>query len=401
MNSRDSLLRKVIGGKYHIEALIGHGGCGEVYRATQFPVERAVAIKVIRPSSDVELGPVRQRFFLEARVLAKLTDPSTVRLFDYGEEGDGLLYMVQEFVEGHTLDVVLRREGRLAPHRVVSIGAQLLHSLAEAHGFDIVHRDIKPTNIMVTADGLVKITDFGIARIRSSELKTMTGIVLGSPRYMSPEQVTGAPLDQRTDVFSLGVVLYELLTGRPPFQADSVQGIMFQALNSQPVPPSRINPAIPRILDFVVAKAIAKDANFRYATAAAFAADLRASIGSAVTTTLVATSGNASGTGAAPPTPLHARPDESAGGAAGATLSGAFDSRTATLRLQRLAAGQAAPEGTVTLLAPSASPVTERQPRAPIRRLASVLVAASGRRAFWLWLAAAATFAGAVHLFTR
>ena len=148
--------------------------------------------------------------------------------------------------------------------------------MAYAHEHDIVHRDIKPSNIMVVRDGHVKIADFGIARMASSAVRTQTGMVLGSPKYMSPEQVTGKTLDQRSDIFSLGVMLYEMLTGQVPFKGDNVNAIMYQTLSAVPAPPSTLNPAVPKMANFIVAKALAKKLDERYQDAKDFAADLRA-----------------------------------------------------------------------------------------------------------------------------
>ena len=177
--------------------------------------------------------------------------------------------------------------------------------LAYAHEHGIIHRDIKPSNIMVVRDGHVKITDFGIARMASAAVRTQTGMVLGSPKYMSPEQVMGKLTDQRSDIFSLGVMLYEMLTGQPPFTGENVNAIMYQTLNAIPQPPSSLNPAVPDMLNFIVAKALAKDMENRYQNARDLANDLRACRGtmpSSVVPVDVAKPANAASTPDAPPT---------------------------------------------------------------------------------------------------
>jgi eukaryotic-like serine/threonine-protein kinase len=229
---------------------------------------------------------------------------------------------------------MLRDGGLLPVEQVLDITIQVTQGLAYAHEHGIVHRDVKPSNIMMLDDGHVKITDFGIARMASSAVRTQTGMVLGSPKYMSPEQVLGKTLDQRSDIFSLGVMLYELLTGRTPFMGEDVNAIMYQTLNTIPPPPSSINPAVPDMLNFIVAKALAKAVDDRYQDAREFAGDLRACrdmllrSGAPVETTL--------------PPSAAAPLVRAKGGAEEFTpaptmgLSTAFDSTTATMRLAEL-----------------------------------------------------------------
>jgi serine/threonine-protein kinase len=180
-----------------------------------------------------------------------------------------------EFLQGEELRSLMSTGRPLAAARSVEITAQVAEGLAYAHQHGVVHRDIKPANVMLAVTGLAKITDFGIARMRSAEVKTQTGIVLGSPRYMSPEQVAGKRAEPRSDIFSLGVILYEMLTGKPPFTGEDVTSVMFQIMNLVPPPPSSINTRVPEILDFIVAKAIAKSLDDRYSSAEEFAKDLR------------------------------------------------------------------------------------------------------------------------------
>jgi len=180
-----------------------------------------------------------------------------------------------EFLEGRELkDLMAARE--VTTERALDIAAQVADGLAYAHARGVVHRDVKPANIMILHDGRVKITDFGIARMRTAEVRTQTGVVLGSPRYLSPEQVLGKRCDARADIFSLGVIVYEMVTGHAPFKGNDVHSLMFQIVNLNPTPPSAVNPALPPMLDLIIAKALAKDPDERYAGIADLASDLRA-----------------------------------------------------------------------------------------------------------------------------
>jgi serine/threonine-protein kinase len=180
-----------------------------------------------------------------------------------------------EFLEGRELRDIMNDRGVLPVDQVLDVAAQVALGLAYAHEHGIVHRDVKPSNIMLVRDGHAKITDFGIARMASSAVRTQTGMVLGSPKYMSPEQVMGKEIDQRSDIFSLGVMLYEMLTGQAPFDGENVNAIMYQTLNVVPAPPNSLNPAVPEMVNFIVAKALAKGLEDRYQNAKDFAADLR------------------------------------------------------------------------------------------------------------------------------
>ena len=196
-------------------------------------------------------------------------------MYDVGKEGN-VAYMAMEFIEGHELRSLLA-EGRALPvSQAVSIAAQVAEGLAYAHQHGVVHRDIKPANIMVLTDGPVKITDFGIARMRASNDElTQSGMMLGSPKYMSPEQVIGKRADHRSDIFSLGVIVYETLTGTAPFSGENVTALMYQIVNFAPPAPSAVNPAVPELLDFIVAKMLAKPLEERYQSAQELANDLR------------------------------------------------------------------------------------------------------------------------------
>lgn len=249
---------------------------GVVYKATDPLIDRIVAIKTITLSlAQEERDEYEARFYQEAKAAGRLSHPNIVTIFDVGRSGD-IAYIAMEFLQGRELRDILNDEQKLPVSQVVDIVAQVAQGLAYAHEHGIIHRDVKPSNIMVGRDGHVKITDFGIARMASAAVRTQTGMVLGSPKYMSPEQVMGKLADQRSDIFSLGVMLYEMLTGQAPFVGENVNAIMYQTLNSIPAPPSSMNPQVPDMLNFIVAKALAKDVEHRYQNATDFANDLRA-----------------------------------------------------------------------------------------------------------------------------
>jgi serine/threonine-protein kinase len=262
-------------GRYKILAELGQGAMGTVYKAIDPMIDRIVAIKTIKLDlSAQEIAEYEARFQQEIKATGKLTHPNIVTIFDVGRNAK-VAYMAMEFLEGKELKDVIS-SGKLLPvESTVDIIAQVADGLAFAHEQGVVHRDIKPSNIMVLANGLAKITDFGIARLPNSAVKTMTGMILGSPRYMSPEQVVGSQLDFRTDLFSLGVVLYESLTGIAPFDGENVNAIMFATVNKTPPAPSGGNRNISPMLDLIVARALAKPPEERYQNAREFAADLR------------------------------------------------------------------------------------------------------------------------------
>ena len=262
-------------GRYEIVAELGKGAMGVVYRARDPMLDRTVAIKTVNMSLDPgEMAEYEARFYQEARAAGGLNHPNIVTVHDIGKSGN-VAYMAMEFLEGRELRDLMSPGQPLAPARAVEITAQVAEGLAYAHQHGVVHRDVKPANIMILRNGMAKITDFGIARMRMAEVRTQTGVVLGSPRYMAPEQVAGKRAEPRSDVFSLGVILYEMLTGKPPFTGDDVTSIMFQILNLVPPPPSTVNPAIPAVLDFIVAKALAKALDDRYQSIGEFRDDLR------------------------------------------------------------------------------------------------------------------------------
>jgi eukaryotic-like serine/threonine-protein kinase len=262
-------------GRYKILAELGQGAMGTVYKAIDPMIDRTVAIKTIKLDlSAQEIAEYEARFQQEIKATGRLTHPNIVTIFDVGRTAK-VAYMAMEFLEGQELKSVIA-SGKLLPvESTVDIMAQVADGLSFAHECGVVHRDIKPSNIMILNNGLAKITDFGIARLPNSAVKTMTGMILGSPRYMSPEQVVGSTLDFRTDLFSAGVVLYEALTGIAPFDGENVNAIMFATVNKTPPAPSGGNRNIPPMLDLIVAKALAKAPEDRYQNARDFAADLR------------------------------------------------------------------------------------------------------------------------------
>lgn len=262
-------------GRYRIVAEIGQGAMGVVYKAVDPIIDRTVAIKTINLNlSRQELEEYEARFQQEIKAAGRLNHPNIVTIYDVGKT-DQVAYMAMEFLEGNELKDIIASGQLPTPAQVVEIISQVADGLWFAHQQDIVHRDVKPSNIMVMAGGIAKITDFGIARLPNSAVKTMTGLILGSPRYMSPEQVIGKTIDARSDIFSLGVVLYEALTGVAPFDGDNVNAIMYATVNTSPPAPSQHNRLVPAMLDLIVAKAMAKLLEDRYQTIKEFADDLR------------------------------------------------------------------------------------------------------------------------------
>jgi len=262
-------------GRYEILSELGQGAMGTVYKARDPMLDRIVAIKTINLTlPKEELAEYEARFYQEAKAAGGLSHRNIVTIHDIGRS-ERVAYMAMEFLEGQELRRLIQSRVPIQLAHALDIGAQVAEGLQFAHDRQIIHRDIKPANIMVLNDGLVKITDFGIARMRNNEIKTMTGMILGSPKYMSPEQVSGKRADTRSDIFSLGVVLYEMLTGTSPFVADNIHGVMYQTMNFNPPAPRTLNPDLPDVLNFIVAKALAKNLDDRYQNAKDLAHDLR------------------------------------------------------------------------------------------------------------------------------
>jgi serine/threonine-protein kinase len=262
-------------GRYVIESEIGRGAMGVVFKARDTVLERIVAVKTVNMALEREhADKYEARFYQEARAAAGLNHPNIVTVYDAGKAAD-VVYMAMEYIQGVELRTLLSEGQAMGVPQALSIAAQVAEGLAYAHQHGVVHRDIKPANIMVVADGPVKITDFGIARMRASADLTQTGVMLGSPKYMSPEQVIGKRADHRSDLFSLGVILYEMLTGAAPFSGENVTALMYQIVNFAPPAPSSVNRAVPEMLDFIVAKMLAKPLEERYPDAKDVARDLR------------------------------------------------------------------------------------------------------------------------------
>ncbi|HXM81573.1 MAG TPA: serine/threonine-protein kinase [Burkholderiales bacterium] len=264
-------------GRYRILGELGRGAMGAVYRAVDPFIEREVALKTLLPDlpEDV-IDEVRIRFLREARSAGRLSHPNIVTIFDVGQEGD-TAYIAMELLEGRSLHQMLKDPQRMPFHTAADIIAQVAEALDHAHQFSIVHRDVKPANVVVAPSGRAKLTDFGVAYVPASNV-TQTGSALGSPRYMAPEQVLGQPVDARTDIFSLGVVLYELLTKRTPFEwpGDTTVFALMQRIAGEPHPPLRqIDPQIPAGFDRIMDRALAKKPQDRYQRASEVASDLR------------------------------------------------------------------------------------------------------------------------------
>jgi serine/threonine-protein kinase len=248
---------------------------GVVYKAVDPIIDRTVAIKTINLNlSRQELEEYEARFQQEIKAAGRLNHPNIVTIYDVGKT-ESVAYMAMEFLEGNELKDMIASGNLPGADQVVDIIAQVADGLWFAHQQDIVHRDVKPSNIMVMKGGIAKITDFGIARLPNSAVKTMTGLILGSPRYMSPEQVIGKAIDARSDIFSLGVVLYEALTGVAPFDGDNVNAIMYATVNTTPPAPSSHNRGLPPMLDLIAAKAMAKLLEDRYQSVKELSEDLR------------------------------------------------------------------------------------------------------------------------------
>ena len=284
----DPMLGTLFANKYKITKKLGEGGMGTVYQATQTPIDRLVAIKVLLGKLAQDEVAVK-RFELEARAVSKMQHPNTVTIFDYGTTDDDRLYIVMEFLRGKTLSDALRATGvGLDERRVIHIVRQVCSSLGDAHAAGIIHRDLKPDNIFLTETGgskdWVKVLDFGVAKMADSEgasTLTQTGMIFGTPKYMSPEQAEGKPIDFRADIYAIGVVMYEMLTGRPPFLADTPVALLLKHIQEKPKAFRVLRPDLtlsPEI-EMVTMKALAKDPDHRYARVEEMAADLEACLG--------------------------------------------------------------------------------------------------------------------------
>jgi serine/threonine-protein kinase len=259
-------------GRYELIEELGRGSMGIVYKARDPLIDRMVAIKAIdlQVLTDEERVRYEARFYQEAKAAGRLNHPNLVTIHDLGEAGD-IAYIAMEFLEGHDLE----HEKRVTMDEALNIAIQAASGLHFAHENGVVHRDIKPSNIMLLKNSQVKVCDFGIARMASSLLLTRTGVILGSPLYMSPEQVQSQPIDRRSDIFSLGIVLHEMLTGQTPFSGNTATSVMYHIVHDAPPKPSAANPHVPEMLDNIVARCLEKNPAERYQTAAELEHDLR------------------------------------------------------------------------------------------------------------------------------
>jgi serine/threonine-protein kinase len=263
-------------GRYELREPLGQGGCGMVYRAWDPKHEREVALKLVNRSDD----SARIRFEREIKATARLRHQGVVSLLDSGEH-DGQLFIVTELVVGGSLAGLLEREGRLPPERAARVLRDIAVAIHYAHGEGVLHRDLKPHNVLLDDDDRARVVDFGLARLDDKARVTATGTTLGTPAYMSPEQIDarGLELDARCDVYGLGATLYHALTGQPPFDADSVEELFHSVLCSDAPPPSTLAPAVPADLDTIVLKCLDKEPGRRYPDAAVLAADLERFLG--------------------------------------------------------------------------------------------------------------------------
>lgn len=257
----------VLDGRYELRDRLGSGGSAEVYRAYDRRLDREVAIKILNPAAAADPTFVR-RFQREARASASLNHPHVVAVYDWGSD-QGVDYLVMEYVPGPTLKEVITRHGPLDERQALNIAAAVAAALEVAHGRGIIHRDIKPQNVLLGPEGAVKVTDFGIAHASGATQLTMPNTVAGTAHYLAPEAARGEATDERSDLYSLGVVLYEMLTGRVPFDAASPVAIAVQHASQQPVPPRQLNPATSRAAEEITLRALAKNPAQRYGSAAA------------------------------------------------------------------------------------------------------------------------------------
>jgi serine/threonine protein kinase len=266
----------VIHERFQIESLIARGGMATVFKGTDLTLGRTVAIKIL--SEELAEDPsFVARFRLEAQAAASLTHPNIVAVYDTGSD-DETHYIVMEYLEGRTLHQILNEDGTVPPEEVATIGAEVAQALAEAHDKGIVHRDVKPGNIMISRNGTAKVMDFGIAKAATAGNLTQVGSILGTVAYLSPEQARGEPVDGRSDIYSLGALLYQMLTGNLPLKGDTYVEMVHKLNNQDPPLPSETNPGIPRKMDAVIMRALAKEPGNRYQTGTEMAADLLDSI---------------------------------------------------------------------------------------------------------------------------
>ncbi|GFN24009.1 Stk1 family PASTA domain-containing Ser/Thr kinase [Thermanaeromonas sp. C210] len=268
------MIGKILDGRYEIKEALGGGGMALVYRGQDQLLNRSVTIKILREQFASDRNFVA-RFQQEAQAVARLSHPNVVSIYDVGQE-EGLHYLVMEYVEGNSLKEVIDRRAPLPAQEAVDIALHICEALEHAHENGIIHRDIKPHNILITKQGRVKVTDFGIAQAVSEATMPYTGTLIGSVHYLAPEQARGETTGVTADIYSLGVVLYEMLTGQVPFNGDTPLSVALKHLQEEPRPPRELNPDLPLALERIILRALAKDPARRYPSAAALRADLRA-----------------------------------------------------------------------------------------------------------------------------
>ena len=290
---------RVLGDRYEIHQRLARGGMAQVYLARDRSLDRPVAVKELVPEFATDPSFV-ERFRREAQAAANLSHPNIVGVYDWGTQ-DGTYFIVMEYVDGPSLSQVIRRDGPLHPRRAAELAGEVAAALGFAHSRGGVHRDVKPGNVLLTATGQSKVTDFGIARALSSpdDDLTQAGSVMGTATYFSPEQAQGLPVDPRSDLYSLGVVLYEMVTGRPPFSGDTPLAIAYKHVQDQPAPPSTIVPEVPRGLEAIIMKLLQKRPDDRYPSAEALRADLNRYLDGDLTAAERALTGTAAGVAAA------------------------------------------------------------------------------------------------------
>ena len=270
----DPLLGRVIADRFRIVSMIARGGMGKVYRAEQAPLGRLCALKILNPNYNGDADPeFHRRFFREASIASKITHPNSVTIFDYGKTDDEIFYMAMEYLEGQTLHQALRDGGPMHEERAGRIAVQICRALREAHALGVIHRDLKPANIFLTRHGddedFVKVLDFGLVKHiaeRPEEQLTQTGLFMGSPKYMAPEQIQGAQVDARTDVYSLGIMMYEMLAGKVPFDRATSVNILMAHVGEPPPPMREVNPNLTctPIFEDLVMRCISKDPQERF-----------------------------------------------------------------------------------------------------------------------------------------
>ncbi len=262
-------------GRYQIVGELGRGSMGVVYRGFDPMIQRTVAIKTMLPEglSPQEFHEYKTRFQREAMAAGILAHPNIITVYDFGED-NGVLYLAMEFLQGKSLENMVQEQGVLPMETILPIYEQICSALDHAHRNKVVHRDMKPANIMILENGLVKVTDFGIAKMMAMGM-TQAGQILGTPNYMSPEQVKGRQIDGRSDIFSLGVILYELVTGEKPFGGQNITTVIYKIINENPIPPRELDATIPAGISYVISKALAKSPDERYQTCHELAEDLK------------------------------------------------------------------------------------------------------------------------------